>query len=81
MLGKVENLLNKPNSILQAPVSSGNSSFLVENDSKMEPHYVTIAEKCPNNLQRLSNVEGTKDLRDQFKLKPPPLCIGWRILK
>ena len=43
MSGKVENLLNKPNSIVQAPVSSGNSSFLVESDSKMEPHYVTIA--------------------------------------
>ena len=43
MSGKVENLLNKPNSTVQAPGSSGNSSFLVESDSKMEPHYVTIA--------------------------------------
>ena len=43
MSGKVEKLLNKPNSIVQAPGSAGNSSFMVESDSKMEPHYITIA--------------------------------------
>ena len=43
MSGKVENLLNKPNSIVQDPGSSGISSFLVESNSKMEPHYAIIA--------------------------------------
>lgn len=43
MSRKIKNLINKPNSIVQAPGSAGNSSFLVESDSKMVPHYITIA--------------------------------------
>ena len=43
MSGKVEKLFNKPNSVVQAPGSASNSSFMVESDSKMEPHYITIA--------------------------------------
>ena len=43
MSEKVEKLLNKPNSIVQAPGSTDSSSFMVKSDSNMEPHHITIA--------------------------------------
>ena len=43
MSEKVERLLNKENAIVQAPGSVDNSAFMVESDTSIRPHYVTIA--------------------------------------
>ena len=43
MSEKVERLLNKENAIVQAPGSLDNSAFMVESNTSIRPHYVTIA--------------------------------------
>ena len=43
MSEKAERLLSKENAIVQAPGSVDNSAFMVESDTSIRPHYVTIA--------------------------------------
>ena len=43
MSQKVERLLNKENTIVQAPGSAGNTAFMVESDTSPRPHHVTVA--------------------------------------
>ena len=66
ILEKAEHLLNKNRAVMQAPSSKDAEAFMVESDTMVKPHYVTVTKKRKGYVQRLPGLECIQDLLPFF---------------
>ena len=57
ILEKAEDLLNKDRAVMQAPSSKDAEAFMVESETMVKPHYVTVAINGNGYVQRLPGLE------------------------